>query len=76
MIGFQPKLKWIAGMTLAAHVVESLYTWWLCKRYVKGCGVTVGSLGWFATINADLMYSCLLVWMGTFVVRNRIGSSI
>lgn len=66
MIGFQPKLKWIAGVVLVTHVVESLYTWWLCKRYVKGCGVTVGFLraGLPRDVSADLSH--LLVWMGTF----------
>ena len=41
MIGFQPKLKWVVGFILATHVLESLYTWWLCKKYVKGWGVRV-----------------------------------
>lgn len=69
MIGFQPKLKWIAGMTLAAHAVESLYTWWLCKRYVKGCGVTAAYI-------AATMLSGAPVWLGIHrrVQQKRIES--
>ncbi|KAI5987629.1 hypothetical protein EDD15DRAFT_2173270 [Pisolithus albus] len=39
LTGYRPSVRMMAGTISAIHAVESLYTWSLCKRYVRGWNV-------------------------------------
>lgn len=43
VIGFQPSMTQVLRVLVAIHCLESLYTWYLCRRYVKGPAIKVSS---------------------------------
>ncbi|KAI6043516.1 hypothetical protein EDC04DRAFT_2866325 [Pisolithus marmoratus] len=54
--GYRPSVRVVAGTMLALHTLESLYTWSLCKRYVRGWSVK-------ATYIASTFIFGMPVWM-------------
>ena len=43
-IGFQPSMTRVVQILFTMHAFESIYTWYLCRRYVKGSFVKVSKL--------------------------------
>ncbi|KAG8217081.1 hypothetical protein J3R82DRAFT_5105 [Butyriboletus roseoflavus] len=50
VLGFQPFLRTIVQTTAAIHGLETLYTWYLCGRYVEGPFVTAAYLSATAVV--------------------------
>ncbi|KAG9317994.1 hypothetical protein JVU11DRAFT_54 [Chiua virens] len=44
MFDLQPSMKTIVQITGVAHSLETLYTWYLCRHYVKGPFITAAYL--------------------------------